>query len=111
MKVGDKVIYLNGQMGTHLPKVKIIERETKLYFIVDKQKFSKTTLWVPGDGWYKDCIKEFNEDVFRKMYDAVFPRVALNNLSYMSWKDYSDEFLCKIFKLCIEESKKLNKGE
>ena len=106
MKVGDKVIYFRGGYGIYLPKIKTIERETKLYFIIENQKFSKKDLHSIGDSWHFDRIEEFDECKFKRIYDENFPKVALRSLPHLSWKDYSDEFLRKIFKLCIEENKR-----
>lgn len=107
MKVGDKVTLIIGSPGEHFPRVRTIERETKKYYIVNGIKFCKKSLRSCGDSWYHDRIEYYDEITYLKLYEEKFPRVAAKALPRISWKDYPSKFLCKVFKMCVEESKRM----
>lgn len=91
MKVGDKVAVLN--MQGYVVQIANIERETKLYWIVGGDKYSKNGLIEPGSGWSRNSI----EPLTQKHVDEIKQSRIARKLSATNWSNIDLETLEKVF--------------
>jgi len=107
MKVGDKVILTRMAYSNRTERIKIIDRETKLYWIVDGSQFKKSSLHSPSGSmgvstWIREPEGEHELVLIERCEKA---RKLAQQLKNMNWNAYNLETLESIMNIISPEEK------
>jgi hypothetical protein len=107
MKVGDKVILSRCEYNNRVVKIREIERETKLYWIVEGIQFKKTNLQSTSNSiGLSSWIREPNDEQEIMLIErSEKARLLAKKLSKVEWMFYDLETLESVLNIISPEKK------